>query len=196
MQKMKKCLALTLGFCLLFVLAACGQGGKKFEETSEVTDYVKIVTDGDKDIIVKLEPDKAPITVKNFQDLVAKGFYNGLTFHRIVPGFVVQGGDPSGDGTGGPGYYIKGEFPANGVNNDLKHEVGTLSMARSQAFDSAGSQFFICLTREQCQHLDGQYAAFGQVIQGMDVVEQMVKDYESGKKLKPSMKKVVFVKPV
>ena len=119
----------------------------------------------------ELYPDIAPITVKNFVDLAAKGFYNGLIFHRVIPGFMIQGGCPDGTGMGGPGYTIKGEFASNGVKNDLKHVRGVLSMARAMDPDSAGSQFFIM--HETSPHLDGDYAAFGKVIEGMDVVDKI-----------------------
>ena len=119
-------------------------------------------------IKAELYPDVAPNTVNNFLSLVNSGFYNGLTFHRVIYGFMIQGGCPKGNGTGGPGYGIKGEFKSNGFNNDLKHTEGVLSMARSMMPDSAGSQFFIM--HKNAPHLDGQYAAFGKVIEGMDVV--------------------------
>ena len=118
----------------------------------------------------ELYPDKAPNTVNNFLSLVNKGFYNGVIFHRIIAGFMIQGGDPDGRGTGGPGYRIKGEFSGNGfTQNDLKHERGVLSMARAQHPDSAGSQFFVM--HDDADYLDGQYAAFGRVIEGMDTVD-------------------------
>lgn len=123
------------------------------------------------EIKAELYPDVAPVTVKNFIALIKKGFYNGLTFHRVIEGFMIQGGCPKGNGTGGPGYCIKGEFRANGVKNDLKHERGVLSMARAMSPDSAGSQFFIM--HETSPHLDGQYAAFGKVTDGMDVVDRI-----------------------
>lgn len=123
------------------------------------------------EIKAELYPDVAPVTVKNFIDLIKKGFYNGLTFHRVIEGFMIQGGCPKGNGTGGPGYCIKGEFRANGVKNDLKHERGVLSMARAMDPDSAGSQFFIM--HETSPHLDGQYAAFGKVTDGMNVVDKI-----------------------
>lgn len=119
----------------------------------------------------ELYPEIAPNTVNNFIDLISKGFYNGLIFHRIISGFMIQGGDPEGSGMGGPGYSIKGEFKINGVDNDLKHAKGVLSMARSQHPDSAGSQFFIM--HENAPHLDGQYAAFGKVIEGLDIVDKI-----------------------
>ena len=120
-------------------------------------------------IEVELYKDIAPITVENFVKLANKGFYNGLTFHRIIKGFMIQGGCPKGNGTGGPGYCIKGEFLANGVNNPLKHTRGVISMARAMDPDSAGSQFFIM--HQDAPHLDGQYAAFGKVIKGIEVVD-------------------------
>ena len=120
-------------------------------------------------IELELYKDVAPITVDNFIKLVKKGFYNGLTFHRIIKGFMIQGGCPLGNGTGGPGYQIKGEFLANGVNNPLKHTRGVISMARAMNPDSAGSQFFIM--HQDAPHLDGQYAAFGKVIKGIEVVD-------------------------
>ncbi|MBQ1894833.1 MAG: peptidylprolyl isomerase [Clostridiales bacterium] len=123
------------------------------------------------EIKCELYPDIAPISVENFVKLASKGFYNGLTFHRVIPGFMIQGGCPKGDGTGGPGYTIKGEFSRNGVKNDLRHTRGVLSMARAADPDSAGSQFFIM--HEDAPHLDGSYAAFGKVISGMDVVDRI-----------------------
>ena len=123
--------------------------------------------------VIKLElyPEIAPKTVENFEKLVKDGFYNGLTFHRIIRGFKIQGGCPKGNGTGGPGWQIKGEFAANGWKNDLKHTRGVISMARAGHPDSAGSQFFIM--HEDAPHLDGQYAAFGKVVEGMDVVDRI-----------------------
>ena len=120
-------------------------------------------------ITAELDADMAPITVTNFIKLVNEGFYNGLTFHRIISGFMIQGGDPLGNGTGGSSETIKGEFTANGVNNTIAHERGVLSMARSSAYDSASSQFFIM--HEAASHLDGQYAAFGHVLSGMEIVD-------------------------
>ena len=119
----------------------------------------------------ELYPDKAPQSVRNFIDLCDHHFYDGLIFHRVIPGFMIQGGCPEGTGMGGPGYCIKGEFDANGVSNDLRHTRGVLSMARAQAMDSAGSQFFIM--HKDAPHLDGQYAAFGCVMDGMDVVDRI-----------------------
>ena len=121
--------------------------------------------------VIKLElyPDIAPVTVENFVSLVKKGFYDGLTFHRVIRGFMIQGGCPLGNGTGGPGYTIKGEFEANDIENNLKHERGVISMARAMDPNSAGSQFFIM--HKTSHHLDGQYAAFGKVIEGMETVD-------------------------
>ena len=119
----------------------------------------------------ELYPETAPNTVRNFISLIGKGFYNGLIFHRVISGFMIQGGCPEGTGTGGPGYSIKGEFSQNGFDNGLKHKPGVLSMARSMAPDSAGSQFFIM--HKKAPHLDGAYAAFGQIIEGMDVVDKI-----------------------
>ena len=121
----------------------------------------------------ELYPEKAPQSVANFVELCSKGYYNGLIFHRVIPGFMIQGGCPEGTGMGGPGYCIKGEFLWNGIKNELKHKRGVLSMARSQSPNSAGSQFFIM--HRVAPHLDGQYAAFGKVIEGLDVVDAIAK---------------------
>lgn len=123
---------------------------------------------------VELDGDTAPITVQNFMDLANAGFYDGLTFHRIMEGFMIQGGDPNGDGTGGSDKNIKGEFSANGVNNDISHKKGVISMARAQDPDSASSQFFI--VQEDSEFLDGQYAAFGHVTEGMEFVDIIAKE--------------------
>ena len=122
-------------------------------------------------IDIELNEEVAPITCENFKKLVSEGFYNGLTFHRVIPGFMIQGGCPLGNGTGGPGWNIKGEFAANGVNNPIKHTRGVISMARAMDPNSAGSQFFIM--HEDAPHLDGDYAAFGHVVNGMDVVDEI-----------------------
>ena len=132
---------------------------------------VKITMDSGKEMLVELYPEVAPISVANFVKLVGEGFYNGLTFHRVIPGFMIQGGCPDGTGMGGPGYGIKGEFASNGVENTLAHDKGVLSMARSMMPDSAGSQFF--LMHQKSPHLDGDYAAFGKVIEGLDVVDEI-----------------------
>ena len=146
------------------------------------------------EVELELYPDLAPITVDNFVKLVNKGFYNGLTFHRIIKGFMIQGGCPKGNGTGGPGYQIKGEFSANGVNNPIKHERGVISMARAMNPDSAGSQFFIM--HKDAPHLDGQYAAFGKVIRGIEVVDKVAEaqtDFRD-KPLKPVIIETIIVK--
>lgn len=119
----------------------------------------------------ELYPEIAPNTVHNFISLIQRGFYNGTIFHRVIPGFMLQGGDPDGSGMGGPGYAIRGEFRSNGFQNDLKHTEGVLSMARTMAPDSAGSQFFIM--HKDAPHLDGEYAAFGKITEGMDVVDKI-----------------------
>jgi peptidyl-prolyl cis-trans isomerase B (cyclophilin B) len=122
-------------------------------------------------IVLELDPVSAPLTVANFIKLAEQGFYNGLTFHRVIPGFMIQGGCPQGNGTGGPGYQIKGEFKANGISNPIRHERGVISMARASHPDSAGSQFFIM--HQASTHLDGQYAAFGRVVSGMAEVDRI-----------------------
>ena len=134
---------------------------------------VVIELENGKEIEIELYPDIAPISCENFEKLVKQGFYDGLIFHRVIPGFMIQGGCPNGTGTGGPGWHIKGEFAANGVQNPLKHTYGVLSMARSMSPDSAGSQFFIMTS--DSPHLDGHYAAFGKVLEGMDVADDIVK---------------------
>lgn len=130
-----------------------------------------ITMENDKEIKLELYPDIAPETVKNFAKLAREGFYDGLIFHRVISGFMIQGGCPEGTGMGGPGYTIKGEFSSNGVPNDLQHTRGVISMARAMEPDSAGSQFFIM--HQDAPHLDGQYAAFGKVVEGMDVVDEI-----------------------
>lgn len=132
---------------------------------------IVIEMENGKTIKLELYPDKAPITVANFEKLVREGFYDGLTFHRVISGFMIQGGCPNGDGTGGPEEKIKGEFAANGVPNDIKHVRGVISMARSKNPDSAGSQFFIM--HKDAPHLDGQYAAFGKVVEGIETVDEI-----------------------
>lgn len=136
---------------------------------SKQNPIVTLTLEDDSQILLELYPEIAPNTVNNFISLVQKGYYDGLTFHRIIRGFMIQGGCPEGAGTGGPGYQIKGEFKANGFENTLKHGKGVISMARAMDPNSAGSQFFIM--HENSPHLDGQYAAFGKVIEGKDVVD-------------------------
>lgn len=154
--------------------------------------YVEIEVKDYGTITAELYADIAPITVTNFMNLVDKGFYNGLTFHRIITGFMIQGGDPLGNGRGGSDERIKGEFAANDVENTISHERGVLSMARSQSYDSASSQFFIM--HGSGRHLDGQYAAFGRVLTGMEVVDAICADarpYDSNGMMKPEEQPVI-----
>lgn len=152
---------------------------------------VTITMETGKQIKIELYPEIAPKTVENFERLVKEGFYNGLIFHRVIKGFMIQGGCPNGTGMGDPGYKIQGEFAANGFKNDLKHERGVISMARAMDPNSAGSQFFIM--HQDAPHLDGQYAAFGKVVEGMDVVDEiadMPTDYMDRPRLEQVMKTV------
>ena len=144
-------------------------------------------------IKAELYPEIAPNTVNNFISLINKGYYDGVIFHRVIPGFMIQGGDPKGMGTGGPGYSIKGEFTRNGFKNDLKHDRGVLSMARTMAPNSAGSQFFIM--HKNSPHLDGQYASFGKVLEGMEVVDAIANTRRgpNDKPLTPQIMKKVTV---
>ena len=190
---MKRLLTLTLALLLSLALAACGAAGTETtaleegtepaaaetQETGETVQGIGIhhVTIDVQDygvISLELDGDTAPITVQNFLDLAESGFYDGLTFHRIMDGFMIQGGDPQGNGFGGSDQSIKGEFEANGVPNDISHTRGTISMARSNAPDSASSQFFI--VHQDSVFLDGNYAAFGHVTDGMDVVDAIEAD--------------------
>lgn len=176
--KLKKVIFLIIS---LILLTGCGKKVKNPIVTMEISDYGTIK--------IELYPKYAPNTVANFVNLVESGFYNDNTFHRLVLGFVLQGGDPDGDGTGGPGYTIKGEFSENGYGkNTLKHDKGVVSMARTNMPNSAGSQFFIVLDDTKTIHasLDNKYAAFGKVIEGMNIIENIeknatVKDNQSGK---------------
>lgn len=140
-------------------------------ETGRHKKMVLMKIKGGGTIKIKLDENAAPKTVENFKKLVSEGFYDGLTFHRVIKGFMIQGGCPNGTGTGGPGYSIEGEFASNGVENPLKHKRGVISMARSMDPNSAGSQFFIM--HADAPHLDGQYAAFGKVTEGMDIVDEI-----------------------
>ncbi len=179
---MKKILGiLVIG--LLFLTSSCAKKEVEQEEVTvddvtykqqeEVSNYIKITMEDGGVIIAQLDAEAAPKTVANFQKLVKEKFYDGLTFHRIAKGFVIQGGDPKGNGSGGSEETIEGEFRRNGYDNPLKHTRGVLSMARSDDMNSASSQFFICLTTSKCASLDGSYAAFGKVIAGMDVVDKI-----------------------
>ena len=154
---------------------------------------IVIEMDNGREIKIELDYDAAPITAANFEKLVREGFYDGLTFHRVIRGFMIQGGDPRGNGTGGSGKTIKGEFAANGVNNTMLHKRGVISMARSQMPDSASSQFFIM--HEDAPHLDGQYAAFGKVVEGMDAVDEIaaVRTDWHDKPVDPVVMKRVYV---
>ncbi len=183
------------GFYMIFativaaiILTSCGtqaENGQKSEndakQDGEKTDYsasvtenpiVTITMENDEKIVLELDPTVAPNTVANFISLVQDGFYDGLIFHRVIPDFMIQGGDPAGNGLGGPGYSIEGEFSENGFENNLKHKRGVISMARTNDPNSAGSQFFI-MVKESSQ-LDGKYAAFGNVIEGMEIVDEIV----------------------
>ena len=148
------------------------QIGKETQVAQDVPNPAVTITMADGGVIkLELYPRVAPNTVANFVTLAQQGFYNGLIFHRVIPGFMIQGGDPTGTGTGSPGYEIKGEFSDNGFSNSLSHERGVISMARASSYDSAGSQFFIMHQKDT--GLDGQYAAFGKVVSGMDVVDRI-----------------------
>ncbi len=142
-----------------------------FTKTEKQTNLVQINMENGKSIVVELYPEIAPITVENFKKLVSEGFYNGLIFHRVIAGFMIQGGDPTGSGMGGSDKNIKGEFAANGFKNTLSHKRGVISMARSQMPNSASSQFFIC--HADSTFLDGQYAAFGAVVEGIETVDEI-----------------------
>ncbi|MBR0483522.1 MAG: peptidylprolyl isomerase [Oscillospiraceae bacterium] len=155
---------------------------------------VVIEMENGKEIELELYPDVAPISCENFEKLVKQGFYDGLIFHRVISGFMIQGGCPLGTGTGGPGWHIKGEFLANGVPNTISHKRGVLSMARAQNPDSAGSQFFIM--HQDGEFLDGQYAAFGKVVSGMDVVDEIAATATNAmdKPITPQKMKRVYIK--
>ena len=167
----------------------------EFVETSEKTEFVKFTVKDHGEFVVRLRADIAPITVDNFQKLVSEKFYDGLTFHRIMKGFMIQGGDPNGDGTGGSGQTIKGEFSQNGVRNQLSHITGVISMARrSMPLDSATSQFFICNDDSAARSLDGGYAAFGYVVAGLETV-LMISDVEvtsNGREMSKPVETVVM----
>ncbi len=198
---MKKMMLLFVTAMAMLMIVACGDD--KTTDNKEQTDntayandvtenpIVTITMENDKQIVIELEPKTAPNTVANFISLVEDGFYDGLIFHRVIPGFMVQGGDPDGTGMGGPDYSINGEFSSNNFENTLAHERGVLSMARTQDPNSAGSQFFIMTGT--ATNLDGDYAAFGQVIEGMDVIDEIVaveRDASDKPKQDQKMKKV------
>lgn len=190
---------LILGICVVLMISGCGEANENANDsdadeknaaendasndsdaanndtdvTSEEGQPIVTITMENEDTInLELYPDVAPNTVNNFISLIEDNYYDGLIFHRVIPGFMIQGGDPEGNGSGGPGYAIEGEFSSNGFDNDLKHERGVISMARSEDPDSAGSQFFIMV--DEADHLDGDYAGFGKVIDGMDTVDDIV----------------------
>ncbi|HZK28988.1 MAG TPA: peptidylprolyl isomerase [Clostridia bacterium] len=167
-----------------------------YEKSDQVTTFVDLQMDSGSHIVIELEPETAPITVSNFQGLVSESFYDGVIFHRVIAGFMIQGGDPKGTGTGGSQDEIKGEFAANGIDNTLSHKRGVVSMARTNAPDSASSQFFIC--HADSEFLDGNYAAFGRVVDGMDEVDRIAslkKDRSDFPDTPPVMEHVFFVKP-
>lgn len=188
-----------IGICIVLMMSGCGKSDNNASEdkasddnatennasdaTSEEGQPIVTITMENGDTInLELYPDVAQNTVNNFISLIEDDYYDGLIFHRVIPGFMIQGGDPEGNGSGGPGYAIEGEFSSNGIDNDLKHERGVLSMARSGDPDSAGSQFFIM--DDEADQLDGDYAAFGKVIDGMDTVDDII-DTEIGAGDKP-----------
>ncbi len=198
-MKKLKIISLLIG---LFLITGCGEvkymtEGKldkiSFKETNEITNYVKIEMMDDSLMLVELNPETAPLTVENFQKLVSEKFYDNLIFHRVIEDFMIQGGDPQGTGMGGSNNTIKGEFESNGVANNLKHERGVISMARSQIKDSASSQFFIC--HKDASYLDGDYAAFGKLIAGFDTLDKIATTKVNGEKpvTDQKMKTVRFV---
>ena len=178
-RRQKRILAAAVLVVIAAVAAVLIWNNQKKKEEASVGDYTAEIAVKDYGTItVELDGDAAPETVKNFVSLAESGFYDGLTFHRIIDGFMIQGGDPNGDGTGGSEETIPGEFSANGFDNPLSHTRGTISMARSQDYDSASSQFFIM--QEDTPSLDGQYAAFGHVTSGMEVVDAICEDAVNG----------------
>ena len=170
MRKIVQILTLLIAGVMLFTSCGRAEENTIITETGE-TIMVQIEMENGGIIKLELYPEAAPITVENFLSLVKEGFYDGLIFHRVIAGFMIQGGDPEGTGMGGAPNKIKGEFSANGVPNPIRHERGVISMARSRANDSASSQFFIC--HANAPHLNGQYAAFGRVIEGIEVVDEI-----------------------
>ncbi len=195
---MKKKLVIFFTLITVLLMGGCGSKNPQIEgkienmnykETEEITNYIKIEMQTTGDImLLELYPDIAPITVKNFQKLVSEKFYDGLVFHRIIKDFMIQGGDPLGNGTGGSEETIKGEFRLNGVENNLKHERGVISMARSNDRDSASSQFFI--VHADSPHLDGSYASFGRIIAGLDTLDKLANTKTNGET--PITKPVIY----
>ncbi len=202
MGKSKRILKIISIFLILMGTCGCGQNHTegtidhiKYQETEEKTNYIKIEMKTQDIMIAELYPEIAPITVENFQKLVSEKFYDNLTFHRIVKNFMIQGGDPTATGTGGSKETIKGEFSANGFQNELSHERGVLSMARNNDVNSASSQFFIC--QVDVPSLDGSYAAFGKLIAGFDTLDKLantkVKQDGETPVAKPIIKSIRFV---
>lgn len=181
-MKKKFAIILTAMLAVSMLLAGCGGSSQSEEPAAPETakaegigiHHAEIEIEGYGTVSLELDGDEAPITVQNFMDLANEGFYDGLTFHRIIDGFMIQGGDPNGNGTGGSGKNITGEFASNGIENNIAHEKGVISMARAQDPNSASSQFFIMV--EAASHLDGEYAAFGHVTAGQEIVDQIAKD--------------------
>lgn len=201
---MKRIVSLLLALCAALCTLCClgcskndnDNGSEETVSSGEAGETIMVQIEMDNGGIIKLElyPEVAPITVENFVSLVKDGFYDGLTFHRIIKNFMIQGGDPTGTGMGGSDKTIKGEFSSNGVENTLSHTRGTISMARSQKKDSASSQFFIC--HADATYLDGDYAAFGRVVEGMDVVDEIAgvkTDYNDKPVTKVVMKSVTLI---
>lgn len=196
---MKKKLIIVTSLIIVLLMGGCGSKNPRtegtienmnYKETDEVTNYVKIEMQKTGDImLLELYPDIAPITVANFQKLVSEKFYDGLIFHRIIKDFMIQGGDPEGTGMGGSEEKIKGEFRLNGVENNLKHERGVISMARGDNRDSASSQFFIC--HKEASHLDGSYAAFGKMLAGFDTLDKLA-SVSTDEKDKPIKDQVIY----
>lgn len=171
LKRSKRWMPVLLVMLGLLLVTACGQK-ENVPDPNASHPIVTIEMENGQTIKLELYPEVAPNTVNNFISLVKKGFYDGTGFHRVIPGFMIQGGDPDGNGTGGPGYAIAGEFTSNGFQNDLKHTTGVLSMARASDPNSAGSQFFIMVA--DAPSLDGEYASFGKVIEGMETAEEIV----------------------
>lgn len=196
---MKKRLIILFSLLAILFVGGCGSKNPQtegkidnisYKETDEITNYVKIEMKNTGDImLLELYPDIAPITVANFQKLVSEKFYDGLTFHRIIKGFMIQGGDPEGTGLGGSEEKIKGEFRLNGIDNNLAHERGVISMARGNDRDSASSQFFI--VHETSPHLDGSYAAFGRMLAGFDTLDKIANVKTDGQD-KPTTSQVIY----
>lgn len=195
---MKK-IVLISSIALILLLSGCNStkgtvDNISYEETQEKTNYIKIEMNSGKRMLLELYPEKAPITVENFQKLVSKKFYDNLTFHRIVKNFMIQAGDPTGSGFGGSEETIKGEFKANGFENNISHTRGVISMARTNnSYDSASTQFFIC--HQDSTFLDGNYAAFGKVIAGYDTLDKLAETKVNGETpiTKPVIKSIRFI---